>query len=528
MYPLLFEYDATDFSTFGFGELIDCTECIAVIDAEGEYELSFSYPVTGPLFQELTIGRLIYAKANSWQGNQIFRIYGYSKEINGLITINCEHISYDLNRIPVRAFTIDKPESGHIQASQVIEKLTSNAVKISGLNISKFTITTDITDEPQNIDKNFKIEAPSTARNILLDGDESIIGTFGGDLVLDNYSVTLKKTAGEDRGASIEYGVNLIDLEQEENISEMVTGVYPYIQYTTKSGEAKIRYGTKVCYASGDFRTHRVKPLDLTEYFEDYVPEKDNLASREDIDKKAEEWVKESTIGEPEVSLTINYADINKDVRLHDAVTVRFVKMGIDVKAKVTKYTYDVLQERCTEIEVGKTKKSILFSLEDASRLRKGLLPPSRIKDKSLTSEKYGNGSVGGSSISTNGVSSYHIKDEAITSEKIEDEAVITKKLADAGITNEKVKDKVLALMKMDQDFQDNWTTISNLVVNHIVATYAGAVAGDFDMLKIGNNFAYWCDQTVVTGVTVNFTAKTCTPITTTIHYLGWTSGGTV
>ena len=70
---------------------------------------------------------------------------------------------------------------------------------------------------------------------------------------------------------------------------------------------------------------------------------------------------KEDGFGQPEINLTLSYATLGQDVRLYDAVTVRFVKMGIDVKSKVCSYTYDVLNERITEVEVGKTRPSLLF-----------------------------------------------------------------------------------------------------------------------------------------------------------------------
>ena len=104
MIPILFEYNETSFTSHGIGDLIDAIECMAMQNDEGEWELSFSYPISGELINELTIGRLVYAKANPWQGNQIFRIYGYEKAINGKIVVNCQHVSYDLRDIPIKAF----------------------------------------------------------------------------------------------------------------------------------------------------------------------------------------------------------------------------------------------------------------------------------------------------------------------------------------------------------------------------------------------------------------------------------------
>lgn len=437
MIPILFEYNATSFTSHGIGDLVDCIECKTSQDDEGSYELSLLYPRTGELMNELTIGRLIYAKANPWQNPQIFRIYGYEKEIAGRVTVNCQHISYDLANIPIKVFK----SAASATCNTVLANMKSNAVAITGLNISSFTFSSNVIGTAQTQKGYFEIESPSTARAVILDGDESIKGCFGGDLVFDNYSVSLQATGGADRGVVIEYGIDLMDLNQEENISEMVTGVLPYFSYTADNddNDPLVAYGT-VQYTSGTFRTHRVQPLDLTSYFPNQAEH--TAPSAAQLNSKAQEWMaKEDNFGKPEIDLTLSYASLGQDVRMHDAVTVRFVNMGIDMKAKVTSYVYDVLAERVTEVSVGKAKKSVLFSLEDASRLRKGLLPPERIKDKSITSEKYAESSVGSSALGSGSVGSGKIGSGAVTTEKIDEYAVVEQKIGQSAITSQKIKD---------------------------------------------------------------------------------------
>ena len=440
MIPILFEYNASTFTTHGIGDLVDCIACETACKDSGEYELSLIYPKGGELFGELTIGRLIYAKANSWQQNQIFRIYGYEKGIGGKVTINCEHISYDLNRIPVKKFK----SAASANCNTVLANVKSNAVAITGLNISKFTFSSNVSGTAQTQDGYYKLDTPSSARSAILDGDDSVKGVFGGNLVLDNYNLKLlapgSDEGGMNRGVLIEYGVDLIDLDQEENISEMYTGVLPYFRYRANDSDEDdtIAYGS-VQYASGTFQNHRVRSLDLTEYFPNQTEH--TAPSAAQLNSKAQEWMqKEDGFGEPEVNLTLSYAALGQDVHLHDQVTVRFVKMGIDVAAKVTSYKYDVLAERMKEIEVGKTKKTILFSLEDASRLKKGLLPPKRIQDKSITSEKYADGSVGSYAIGNGAVGSDKIAGGAVTSGKIAGGAVTENKVQDNAITQLKIK----------------------------------------------------------------------------------------
>ena len=433
MIPILFEYNATSFTTHGIGDLIDCTDCVVQLTADGEYELSFNYPITGELIHELTIGRLVYVKANPWQNNQIFRIYGYEKGIGGIITVNCQHISYDLANIPVKNFK----SAASATANTVMANMKTNSISITGLSVNSFTFTSNVSGTAHTVDGYFELSSPSTVRSVLLDGESSIQGCFGGDYVFDNYTVSLLSTGGSDRGVVVEYGVDLMDLRQEENISETVTGILPYYTYTDTQDVSQTTYGS-VQYATGTFRSHKVAPMSMNEYFPDQAEHTSPTAAQ--LNTKAQQWIaSEADFGKPEINLTLSYAQLGQDVRLHDAVTVRFVKMGIDVKSKVVSVKYDVLKERILEVQVGKTKQSIVFSLEDASRLRRGLLPPARIKDKSLTSSKYADNSVITSALDDAAVTASKLKDSAVTESKINDAAVTESKINDAAVTHGKL-----------------------------------------------------------------------------------------
>jgi hypothetical protein len=267
----LFEHNATDYTNHGIGDLMGCSECKARQTSEGEIELQFSYPCTDYLFPELQIGRQVLAKIDNDKPAQIFRIYGIEENIDAKVTVNCQHISYDLSGYPVKKF------GDQISPDQVISKVTektgtdyNNLIMIGTDTVFPFTMSAYsipqydptktyergeyvINGRPDKPDENdtwqciepvttpeefnadhwnlmekFKMEAPKTVRELLLDGDDSILGLYGGDIVFNNRDVQIKKTAGEDRGVVIEYGVDLMEFSQDKNISEMVTGVLPY------------------------------------------------------------------------------------------------------------------------------------------------------------------------------------------------------------------------------------------------------------------------------------------------------------
>lgn len=430
MIPILFPYSATSFTSHGLGDLMETIRCESVVNAEGEYELELDYPAHGELIDQLSINAIIVAKVDDHSQNQAFRIYGIDKAINNLVTVHAQHLTYDLSGVVVKKYEAET-------CGAAISGLKTNAV---GSLANPFTITTDIpnSQQAQNQDQKFSVEEPKSLRSVLLDGDDSIKGCFGGDLIFDNYNVQLKRVGGEDRGTLIEYGIDLMDMKQEESISEMVTGVFPYWKGREEGDEAsaeeKIVYGD-IQYASGTFQRHRVIPLNVTEYY----PNNTTAPSVSEINATAQDWIRANEIGQPELNLTVSYAHLGKDVRLHDAVTVRFVKIGIDVKAKVVSYKYDTLKERCVEVEVGKVKPSILFSLEDASRLKRGLIPPKRIANNSIDSDKLANSSVGTSQIADTAVSNWHLKDAAVNARTLEDAAVTEDKIDDLAVTTTKI-----------------------------------------------------------------------------------------
>lgn len=431
MIPILFNYDATSFTTHGIGDLMETTACESIVNADGEYELELQYPADGPMIPYLLINNIIVAKVNDHGANQAFRIYGISKAINSLVTVKCQHLSYDLSCAPAIHYEATT-------CSGALSELKNHAV---GGIANPFSFYTDIPDSQQaaNQDHKFKMEESTTVRAALLDGDDSIKGCWGGDLVFDNYSVSLLHVAGADRGVLVEYGIDLMDMEQEENISEMVTGVFPYWKGREEGDDPdaddKIVYGA-IQYASGTFQRQRIIPLNVTEYY----PNNTSAPTTAQIEQTAREWMAANDVGVPVINLTLSYAELGKDVRLHDAIMVRFVKIGIDHKAKVISYKYDTLKERCIEVQVGNVKPSILFSLEDASRLKRGLIPPKRIANNSITSDHIENYGISGSNLGSGSVGSRSIAESAVTEQKIGKWAVTNDKLGPLSVTSAKIQ----------------------------------------------------------------------------------------
>lgn len=422
-----------EFPLHGTVDLIDCIECVAEEneDEGSEWELALTYPQGGYGFGELALNKIILAKVNDHQGPQAFRIYSIEKAIGKTVAVKAQHISYDMINVPVKPFKATS-------ASSAVTTLRTNTIYGDNWKQHHFYIDTDVMESGE-----FKPDTPTSMRAMLLDGEDSIKGTFGGDLIFDNYHVSLKKVGGADRDVTINYGVDLIDMTQEQNNSEMITGILPYYKRSTNDEQYEtnpIIYGD-VVYGPGTYTVQRIESTDLTDYFPNNVP------TSAEITAKARDWVAKEEIGIPEISLTVQYATLGQDVRIHDAIRVRFPKMGVDTKAKVVKYKYNVLLERCEEIEVGHAKDSGLFSLMDASKLRKGLMPPARIQNGSISGDKISNGGIGRGKIGPEAVNGGNLEKYSIDHDRLAGRgspggpAVQDDNIGDGAVYGDRIKD---------------------------------------------------------------------------------------
>lgn len=349
MIPILFSADATSFNNNGLGALADCTSCKVTEKRNGEYILTMQYPLDGIHFKDIQKSCIIWVKPSDGANNQAFRIYKTKKPINGIVTIEAEHISYQLSMIPVMPFTAES-------ASAALQGLKTNAAEPCPFFFytDKQTIAT------------YTQEQPASIRSRLGGVSGSILDVYGGEYEFDNYDVHLWANRGSDKGVTIRYGKNLIDLKQEENIQNVVTGVVPFFA----NEDTLVTLPEKVVESEyvDLYPYPRTVILDLSSEWTDEVPTVEQLRQR------AQKYIEDNDIGIPKVSIDVSfialwqteeYKDIAplERVNLCDTVTIIFEKLGIEVKAKVISTEYDVLRERYTKIEVGDAKSTLATTI---------------------------------------------------------------------------------------------------------------------------------------------------------------------
>ena len=350
MIPKLFAPTATDFTKNGVGRLSDAISCVVHEVRNGEFELEMEYPVDGAHYADIVHSAIIVAKPSARRTEQAFRIYKITKAMKGRVKVLAQHISYQLNWIPVAPMTATN-------LSNALQYLKSGAVETCPFNFSA-----DFTS-----DSDFAIPLPSSIRSYLGGRRGSILDIYGGEWLFDNYNVRLCRSRGSDNGYTIRYGKNLVSLEQEESILNTYTGVYPY----WGSEGTLVTLPERVIHtaAAQNFPFQRTLPLDMSDKFE-VMPTVAQLRAG------ANSYIMANNIGIPAVSMKIDFVNLpdteeykdlllgSENLDLCDTVTVQFTKLGITEKSQVCEIWWDVLKDRYQKIEVGEKRSTLAGTIE--------------------------------------------------------------------------------------------------------------------------------------------------------------------
>lgn len=357
MIPILYGAGETAFTTNGLGRLSDATFCVVTEERNGEYELEMEYPITGIHYSDIKEDRLIFAKPSEDANPQPFRIYKISRPISGIVTINAEHISYMLNKIPVMPFTAASCVSA---MSQLSARASFNC---------PFTFWTDKT-----VTADFKLETPKSIRSVLGGEEPSLLSVYGkGEYEFDRFTVKLHLNRGANRGVTLRHGKNIVSLENNVDLTEIYTGIVPYWKRTVDEQEVLVTVPNNVVWAASghadEYAYRYAKVVDFTSEFDDpptttQLVDRANRYLSDNEGWKVNQNIKVSFVSLWQTEEYKNVAPLEK-VRLCDTVTVIYPKLDVNVQMKVIKTEYDVLKERYLSVELGDAKTNLSKAIND-------------------------------------------------------------------------------------------------------------------------------------------------------------------
>lgn len=347
MKPILFPKTSSVFTSNGLGAL-DPIRCVVTEERNGEYELECEVPVDSAHFSSIDNDMILVVIPSDGGTRQAFRIYRITEPLNGIVTINARHISYDLS------YNTAMPYS----ASSVTEAFVK--LKAAAVETCPFTFWTDkSTSATQNV------TVPRSMRACLGGQAGSILDVYGGEYQWDNYTVKLYNQRGSDTAVTLRYGKNITDITQEQNLENVITGIVPYWanETTTKTLPQK---SVDSQYAF-EYPFKRTIPVDFSSEWEEEPTDVQLLA-------KANAYITANRVGLPKISIKVSfvalwqteeYKDIAplERVKLCDTVGVIFEKYNINTRAEVVRTEWDCLTERYLSIDLGEPRSNMASTL---------------------------------------------------------------------------------------------------------------------------------------------------------------------
>lgn len=332
MFPILYEQitAGTVPQHNGLGVLSDCISCEVEQARNDIYELVMVYPLNGIHADELAKRRLLKVKPNFTDAPQLFRIDRIGGTMKNNITVYAKHISYDLSGYEITEGTANN---------------ASGACLLLENSASGWSITTD-----KEVTADFSIDTPASVKSYFAGREGSFLDVYGtAEIKYDNFNVQFLLHAGMNRGVTIYYGKNLLELSKESDASNLYTHVLCYF----KNEETKV-VGTKV--ATGlVLDVPKTLIIDASEQFE--AP-----PTISDLTSLASHYISENNLTVPLTNITLDYVqsgELTDRVDLCDTVTVHYEALGVNGTAKCIRTKWDCLREKYIETEFGDVKKDI-------------------------------------------------------------------------------------------------------------------------------------------------------------------------
>lgn len=306
------------------------------IEHEGnsKYQLSFKFPTNNPLWEELVEETLLLA--DDLHGEQEFIIFEVEKH-HAYITVYANQVATLLNNYSITEISVN-----NASGDRVMRSLTSSIIRKH-----KFTFSSDIANTHSFNLKNV------TVANALFRDKHSIIGQWGGDLIRDKYDIRLLSNGGSNKEALFMYKKNLKSYQQKKSIKDLRTRIHFTKTITShKEGEKdKVISVTVDSPLINKYKNIYEGNLDVSD--QDVIDEITLRKYGENYFKTTlcdviEESIEIEVVGRPDVP-----------VGIFDTVTIFHEKFNLDVKKKITKYTYSPMGRKLKTIGFGKIQSNL-------------------------------------------------------------------------------------------------------------------------------------------------------------------------
>lgn len=299
--------------------LHEATSAIIKEQMNGDFILTVRYPITdSEIYQLFREDMLIKAPAPVI-GPQLFRIKK-PVENDDHLEIIAYHITDDVMQRSINPLSVNK---------QSCWQALSQLVQVAKSPINDFSFTSDITDR-----RTINTKEVETLYSVLMDGAHSIVGTWEGEMVRDNFAISIKRNRGEDRGVIISTHKNLKSYQRTKNSQNVVTRIHA--KSTFKAEGAKEDTTIAITVDS---------PLiGAYPYINERSYTNNNIQTVDELTKWASAKFINEHIDKATDAIKIEAYELDgQTVHMGDTVNLKSYKHNVDVYKKAIAYEYDCL-----------------------------------------------------------------------------------------------------------------------------------------------------------------------------------------
>ena len=314
-----------------------------VQEENSTYQLSFRFPTSDPLWEKLK--EETFLTADDLHGEQDFVIFEVEKK-HGYIQVYANQVFTLLNNYVVNPISLDR-QTGSTALSRFAGSITRD---------NPFSFFSDIEDRHTfNVGSKNAMEAFAKDKH-------SIIGQWGGDLVRHGYQVRLLKKGGSENESLFMYKKNLSSYQHKTSTKSLKTRI-TFIATVKGEGE------------KAPDRTFTVtidSPLinKYSQIYEDVIEVNDqDVKDEASLRKYGEQYYRTSLCDMMEDSLeleVVGQSDV--PVQMFDIVSLFHEVYNLDVRKKITKYTYSPMAKKLKSIGFGQFQSGLANAIGNAVR----------------------------------------------------------------------------------------------------------------------------------------------------------------
>ena len=305
------------------------------------YQLTFRFPTSDSLWEKLK--EETFLTADDLHGEQDFVIFEVEKK-HGYIQVYANQVFTLLNNYVVNPISLDR-QTGSTALSRFAGAITRN---------NPFSFFSDIEDRHTfNIGSKNAMEAFAKDKH-------SILGQWGGDLVRHGYQVRLLKNGGSENESLFMYKKNLSSYHHKTSTKSLKTRI---TFKTIVKGEGEKAPDRK-------FSVVVDSPLinKYSQIYEDVIEVNDeDVKDEASLRKYGEQYFKTSLCDMMEDSLeleVVGQSDV--PVQIYDIVSLFYEIYNLDVRKKITKYTYSPMAKKLKSIGFGQFQSGLANAIGNA------------------------------------------------------------------------------------------------------------------------------------------------------------------